>query len=396
MPFKPFIPLRPSGQISAREENRAKAALEQFGRSESGGWLSESFETPFHWQNNPEPPHIEIEITGGTNPYSWREVVRSGDESGSSRALAWQSANARVGTTTKLPAFERGGATDVPVGQVFEAVYHPPRECYLFSFGGGLAGDPDKDPPAEVNIYNSFIFNSWFAWAYTDVEVSALLSLNPLLWSSLVVNFAGVFKRPKTPKLRLRGGGSGLQPIRGILGADGGQPRDGEVVVIWNSTNISVGVSYDSGNPEYGGIVTPSGKQHDIYPRNAVILEYDGAWARWRFDTHDVFIPSGATASTGLVSQPPNLAIPFGQPGFRYLGEDGEWRAPLGGLGGLTGCIRVVRSATFNSSTCAFTATFMYLMVRDGLIIGVLGEDCVAIIPVGATCSACPGTQEYR
>jgi len=111
-------PIRPGGQLSAGEFNRAMSRLDNLADF-SGNDIGSSDELGQLLLNTTTPHKTNIRIISGTNPYVWEEVYQEPDNA------TWLPTNARSGTLTELPAIERNGEDDVEPGTVWEGTYEP-------------------------------------------------------------------------------------------------------------------------------------------------------------------------------------------------------------------------------------------------------------------------------
>ncbi|MCC6420845.1 MAG: hypothetical protein IT429_21630, partial [Gemmataceae bacterium] len=140
MPAKPFQPTRRTNspavkrQTSAGELARQARAVEKHDRVSANRWIGIHNTPTGPIALDQEPWSGWIEITGGTNPYSWRQLVDEGDGT----FLAPGSGVARVGTTTSGPAYEVNGNDSVPVGAVVHAWISNDHQSYLFWWSQGV------------------------------------------------------------------------------------------------------------------------------------------------------------------------------------------------------------------------------------------------------------------
>ena len=123
-----FRPLRPGDkQISAREMNRAFEQIEsQDQQFLPGGFVEVGGIQP----HNPQPNPIWIRITGGTNPYSWEEVLPTLVTESESENFTRTGVE---GTTTVLPAYEVNSVSSVPAETIVRAQWDMGQGRLLFN-----------------------------------------------------------------------------------------------------------------------------------------------------------------------------------------------------------------------------------------------------------------------
>lgn len=145
---RPVKPIRPGGQISASEVNRAMDRLD--GLSDfSGSDISSTDEFGNVILKTTIPPRTNIRILSGANPYVWEEVYLDTDG-------IWNATGVRSGTLTETPAYERTGAPTVAAGTVADAAFDAGPSGggrWLFNVGGPGASsefDPCLDDTLPV------------------------------------------------------------------------------------------------------------------------------------------------------------------------------------------------------------------------------------------------------
>lgn len=139
---RPLRPLRPGGQISATEINRALQRIDK--TSDFGGpGISDEFNQILI--DNPQVLKTNVRILSGSNPYAWEEV-RQLEDTSTIGAGSWIATGILSGTVDSNPLVERNGETTAEAGKIYEATFDSgPGGVgrWYFNVGGGASGDFD-------------------------------------------------------------------------------------------------------------------------------------------------------------------------------------------------------------------------------------------------------------
>lgn len=128
-------------QISASEMNRTVEIIDRLNEGQPGGNLG--LDSAGGALTDLSPPSIWIKITSGSNPYVWQEVRPDPDPPGSIVPGTFVAApSGREGSLKRdaagnfidQPAYEVGGATNVPAGTIIKASWGATMERWEFSY----------------------------------------------------------------------------------------------------------------------------------------------------------------------------------------------------------------------------------------------------------------------
>lgn len=310
--------------ISASELDRSWRIMErlaQRGVIAQGASWSEQAGIPFDAQ----AAAIFIKITGGTNPYSWTEVVRN--PTPNETTPTWTETPI-TGTTTSLPAREINRIATVPTGTIAVARQDHFTGEMLFAYPSALAntinGGPPPDtiinpgpppgsgpPPGGItwtigDIYIDTTTN--YIWILTTIEGDTLtwtvigIVINNIIlpgvppfygWSG-TIDLLNVQTNDYNPShyLGLRFTSAVSSPI--ITGFSGGVGD--RVLIIWNNDPTETMIlphlngAYGPGSFDVDQIFCPGAKDYLIPPDHFACLVYNGTLGKWMLFNHSFHI----------------------------------------------------------------------------------------------------------
>ena len=157
---RPIRPIRPGGQLSASEINRALQRIDKTSDFAGPGVSDEMGQVII---DNPQPLKTNVRILSGSNPYAWEEV-RQLEDTSTIGTGSWIATGILSGTVDSNPLVERNGETGADAGDIYEATFDSGPSGigrWYFNMGGGVAGEfepcLDDALPAATAAYKMVV-----------------------------------------------------------------------------------------------------------------------------------------------------------------------------------------------------------------------------------------------
>lgn len=186
---RPIRPIRPGGQISAREFNRAMEKIDETGDFGGPGFSDEFGQI---LQNPPaKQVRTNVRILSGSNPYAWEEVNQLPDNT-------WIATGLLSGDINSNPLFERNGDTAIAADNIYEAVFVGMIDGtgrWLFNGGGTAAASNPQFFPAILDCRVSDGGIWLYAWRELEwTTATAIATVKASGWQGFPPQSATVVK----------------------------------------------------------------------------------------------------------------------------------------------------------------------------------------------------------